>query len=98
MKREGRAISLEMAFLHCEQQLGGAWVHAPSRWATSDGCVPVRVVWVYFRTLRMARARHALDTARGIGLAFGSKDDGHRAATAAFDDAFPASLEAVSDG
>lgn len=80
-----------MALFHCEEILTAAWTHAPGRWDTSDGCVPVRVVWATFRALEMARARRALDLARGIGLALGGGEEGaaaHRLAVA-FDEAFP---------
>jgi hypothetical protein len=50
--------------------------------------VPVRVVWAYFRAIRMQRALFALDTARGIGLAL-SGEDGARAFDATLDEAFP---------
>jgi hypothetical protein len=78
-----------VAFLHCEHALGSGWVYAPGRWPTADGCVPVYLVFPYFNALTMGRARDAIDTARGIGLAFGSEEAGDRARDAAFDDAFP---------
>lgn len=77
-----------MAFAHCEQQLGAAWVYAPGRWRTSDGCVPFPVVWAYFGTLRMGHAVASMDTARAIGLAFGG-DGGQRAWATVLDEAFP---------
>lgn len=89
MSRDRRPISLEVAFIHCEQHFGPGWVYAPRRWQTTDGCVPHRIVWAYFSALEMGRARTAQDTARGIGLALGSDDAGQRAWAAAYDDAFP---------
>ncbi len=96
--RAGRVIPLEVAFIQCEQHFGPAWVYAPLRWGTSDGCVPFTVVWAYFAALAMGRARVSIDTARGIGLAFGSEDAGKRAFTAAVDEAFPEAVEGLSDG
>jgi hypothetical protein len=77
-----------VALLHCEHQLGGAWAYAPGRWETSDGHVPVRIVWATFMALRLGRARDVLDTARGIGLAMGGEDAGKNIETA-FDEAYP---------
>lgn len=74
--------------MHCEDRLGAAWVYAPGRWNTDDGCVPVRVAWARFMSLGMHRSTDAIDTARGIGLALGG-EDGDGAATRAQDDAFP---------
>jgi hypothetical protein len=84
-----RSIGIEVALFHCEDRLGGSWVHAPGRWATSDGCVPARIVWAYFSALSMGRAVDAITTARGIGLAFGGGDEGARARSAIFDEAYP---------
>ena len=90
----GRRISLEVALLHCELRYGAAWVYAPGRWPTVDGCVPVRVVWAYFAALAMGRAIDAIDTARGIGLAFAGDESGERLITGVFDDAFPGRRDA----
>ncbi len=86
--RDARFLPIEVALLHCEQQLGAAWVYAPGRWGTSDGCVPFRVVWCYFHALDMRRAVTALDTAHGIGLALGG-ENAQRSFDAASDQAFP---------
>ncbi|HEY9229345.1 MAG TPA: hypothetical protein VIP11_22040 [Gemmatimonadaceae bacterium] len=87
---KARRISLDVAFIQCEHQLGGAWVYAPGRWDTSDGCVPVRLVWAYFRALGMARALSAMETAHGIGLAFAGADSaGVRARDETYNDAYP---------
>jgi hypothetical protein len=51
--------------------------------------VPIYLVFPYFNTLGMASARAALDTARGIGLAFGAEDAGQRARDNALDEAYP---------
>lgn len=56
-----------------ERAFPGAF-YAPLRWGTPDGCMPFRVCWAYFHALDMGRALEALDTARGIGLAFGGED------------------------
>lgn len=91
-------MSFAVALLHCEQRFGGAWVYAPGRWrdgmgdaGTLDGCVPVRVVWAYFAAIQMGRAVDVIDTARGIGLAFGGKEesDATRVRTETFNEAFP---------
>jgi hypothetical protein len=89
-----RPISFDVALLHCELHpaLGAAWIHQPGRWETTDGCVPVRIVWAYFRAIRMQRALFALDTARGIGLAFAG-EEGARVFDAALDEAFPRTSE-----
>ena len=87
--RDRRAVPLEVALAHCEARLGAAWVYAPGRWPTADGCVPVRVAWATFQFLGMHRAMDALVTARGIGLAFGTEDAGRRAISQAVDEAFP---------
>lgn len=55
------------------------------RWGTADGCVPFKVIWVYFRAIEIFRARTALDLQRGINLAF---SDGPALQTA-HEDAFP---------
>jgi hypothetical protein len=47
------------------------------------------MVWAYFRALPIGRARTALDTSRGIGLAFGSEEAGRIAFEKAYDEAFP---------
>lgn len=59
-----------MALLHCELRFGSAFAYAPARWGTTDGGPPVRIVWAYFAAVAMGRAMDAMDTARGIGLAF----------------------------
>lgn len=84
-------------FLHCELALGAGWVCAPGRWPTSDGCVPIWLVPEYFAALSLRQARAAMDTARGIGLAFGSEDSGRRAWDAAFDEAYPP-IDAAAGG
>lgn len=83
-------MSFDVALLHLELRLGASWYHAPGRWDTSDGCVPIRVVWAWFAALDMARALDALDTSHGIGLAFGADEVGRRARMETFDAAFPA--------
>jgi len=70
-------------------RFGAAWVYAPGRWDTVDGCVPVRLVWSYFAAISMGRALDAIDTARGIGLALGSEEAGARVRKAIADEAFP---------
>lgn len=89
----GHRISLDVALIHCENHLGASWVCAPERWGaepdgTLDGCVPVRVVWARFASLQMGRAISSMDTARGIGLAFGGQN-ADKVCQAAIDDAFP---------
>lgn len=94
----GRSITFDVAFLHCQAWLGASWVYAPGRWGaksalgaegTLDGCVPARVVWAHFSALEMFRSTTALDTARGIGLAFRSEETGRAAILSALDDAYP---------
>jgi hypothetical protein len=50
--------------------------------------VPVRIAWAYFMATHALRARAAIDTAQGIGLAF-SGEDGAEARRAIHTDAFP---------
>lgn len=52
--------------------------------------MPFYFVWPYFHAISMGRASVAMDTAKGIGLAFASEDQGQRARDAAFDEAYPA--------
>ena len=86
---DGRRLSLAVALLHCELRLGASFAYAPARWKTVDGGVPVRIVWAYFAALSLVRATDALDTARGIGIAFGGDEGIRSAADTAIDQAYP---------
>lgn len=59
--------------LHVEQRFPAAF-HAPTRWATADGCMPYAICWMYFQAIAMGRAGDALGLAHGIGLAFAGED------------------------
>ena len=74
--------------LHVEQRYPNSF-YAPGRWTTADGCMPFRVCWAYFSAIRSGSALDALNTARGIGLAFADKKDGRDAAADALAEAFP---------
>lgn len=85
----GARISFEVARIHVEHLWPSLFMPARERWGTSDGCIPGRVVWAYWHATHLVRARIALDTSHGAGLAF-SKDEGlDRPRQDAFDRAFP---------
>lgn len=81
-------IALEFAIVQCERAYGASWYYAPHRWPTSDGFVPYKLVWIYWRALQANDAAHALSTARGIGLAFGDGEPAERHRSAAIRQAF----------
>jgi hypothetical protein len=84
----GARIPLEVAMLHVEHRFPHAF-YAPGRWDTADGYIPFRLCWIYFDFLRATLALDALQTARGIGIAFADPDAPRSAGEDAIRDAFP---------
>jgi hypothetical protein len=74
--------------LHVEHRFPHIF-YAPGRWGTADGCMPFRLCLAYFEFMHATLALDALQTARGIGIAFGDPDGPHNAGADAIADAFP---------
>lgn len=55
--------------LQAERFWGAAWWYNPPRWGTTDGIVPYRVFWVYWRAMGSLMAFERLSTARAALLA-----------------------------
>lgn len=82
-------VSLELAVVQCEQRYGAGWYYAPGRWPTDDGFVPFALVAHYWRAIGAEHALDALNTARGIALAFADGDQSEIARKRAVEQAYP---------
>lgn len=59
--------------------------HAPGRWATSDGCMPYALVWIYWREWQREQARDRYLGALAVNLGHrGEQKDFERAERAAY--------------
>jgi hypothetical protein len=84
----GDAIGLETAMLHVEHHFPSSF-YCPSRWDTADGCMPYKLVWVFFAAKQGQLGLDALAVMRGIGMAFAEPDAAREGINAALKAAFP---------
>jgi hypothetical protein len=84
----GDAIGLETAMLHVEHHFPSSF-YCPSRWNTVDGCMPYKLVWVFFAAQQGQLGLDALAVMRGIGMAFAEPDAAREGINAALKAAFP---------
>jgi hypothetical protein len=74
--------------LHVEHHFPSSF-YCPSRWNTVDGCMPYKLVWVFFAAQQGQLGLDALAVMRGIGMAFAEPDAAREGINAALKAAFP---------